>query len=461
MERSSLYRPDLADPFHQPSLPDRAWIALVSLATLLYAFTLPLSLVRVGEVGLLQRGILLVTSLIMALDLPQSLLHSKRSKVWSRYRRGWLTLDVLTALPLFVMVFAPTGRIGAVPVLLTLLGLLKNWKIRHYFAALRLRALRHANALTLSSLLFWAALTIHWIAIGWLWLRGHHPGLSYLSNYLDALYWTGTTLTTVGYGDIIPTTDAEKVYSLLTMVAGLAFFGYLVGLLASIWSRRDPGRVEFNRNVGHLTQAVRATHLPPNLQRRIYDYYTYMWRERGWYDESHFLKALPPTLRSEVSVHMKQDILQRVDLFRDAGSAFCRDIAGQLQPEVLTPGGFIFREGDDADRVYFIVRGEVEVLKGPEQRRADTMGPGDFFGEITLFTEGARTASVRALDFTEVYWLSKAAFHQVAARYPSEIKPIETKARARRPDALPTPLPTPKPATRPAPKTGPGGEPLA
>jgi hypothetical protein len=67
------------------------------------------------------------------------------------------------------------------------------------------------------------------------------------------------------------------------------------------------------------------------------------------------------------------------------------------------------------------------------------MGPGDFFGEITLFTEGARTASVRALEFTEVYWLSKAAFDRVAARYPSEIKPIETKARVRRPDALPEP----------------------
>ena len=437
MERSSLYRPDLADPFHQPPPLDRAWVGLVSLATALYTFTLPLSLVRVGDVGLMERGILMVASLIMALDLPQSLIRSKKSARWSQYRKGWLHLDVLTALPFITIVLAPTGWFGPTAELVTLLGLLKNWKVRHFFVALRLRALRHANALTLGSLIFWAALTIHWIATGWLWLRGHDPGRSDLSNYLDALYWTGTTLTTVGYGDIIPTTDAEKVYSLLAMVAGLAFFGYLVGLLASIWSRRDPGRVEFNRNVGRLTQAVRATHLPPDLQRRIYDYYSYMWRERGWYDEAHFLEELPPTLRSEVSVHMKQDILQRVDLFQGAGAAFCRDIAEHLKPEVLTPEGFIFREGDEADRMYFIVRGEVEVLTGLEQRKAATLGPGDFFGEITLFTEGARTASIRAVTFTEVYWLSKTAFDRVAARYPSEIKPIETKARARRPDALP------------------------
>jgi voltage-gated potassium channel len=220
------------------------------------------------------------------------------------------------------------------------------------------------------------------------------------------------------------------------MVAGLAFFGYLVGLVASIWSRRDPGRLEFNQNVDHLSQAVRTTKLPPELQRRIYDYYTYMWRERGWYDESNFLQALPPTLRDEVSVHMKQDVLQQVDLFQDAPKSFRQEIARHLCPEVLTPGGYVCREGDLGDRVYFIVRGKVEVLKDSESERLSTLGPGEFFGEISLFTEGPRTASVRAVDFTEVYWLSREAFRQVTSRYPQELKPIEEIARARQPEAM-------------------------
>jgi len=440
MHRSSLYRPELADPFHRTAPLDKAWIATVSLATALFAFTLPWGFVRAGDATATESGILLVTSLVMALDLPQSITRFKICDRWSQYRGGWLTLDLLTALPFLVLLLGITGQLPASIVkAATLLGLLKNWKVYHYVSAFRLRALRHATALTIGSLLFWAVLIIHWIAAGWLMLRGHDPARSVLSNYLDALYWTGTTLTTVGYGDITPTTDLEKVYSLLTMVAGLAFFGYLVGLLASIWSRRDPGRAEFNQNVDRLTQAVRATQLPPDLQRNIYDYYTYMWRERGWYDPSHFLNELPPTLRSEVAVYMKQDVLQGVELFQGADPAFCREIAGHLQWEVLTPGGVIFREGDSGDRMYFIVLGEVEILRGPEQRRADTMGPGNFFGEIALFTEGVRTASVRALTFTEVYWLSKAAFDRVAARYPSEVKPIETKARKRRPDALPEP----------------------
>jgi voltage-gated potassium channel len=88
------------------------------------------------------------------------------------------------------------------------------------------------------------------------------------------------------------------------------------------------------------------------------------------------------------------------------------------------------------DRVYFIVRGKVEVLRDSESKRLSTLGPGEFFGEISLFTEGPRTASVRAVEFTEVYWLSRNAFRQVTARYPEELKPIEEIAWARQPDAM-------------------------
>jgi voltage-gated potassium channel len=372
----------------------------------------------------------------MALDLPESIRSTKKSRRWAVYQKGWLALDVLAAIPFFVLLSGPPGtRPGVLFACGTLLGLFKTRKVRHYLVAFRLRALRHANALTLASLLLWAGLIVHWIASGWILLRGMDSEQSFLSNYLDALYWTGTTLTTVGYGDITPTTDLEKVYSLLTMVTGLAFFGYLIGLLASIWARRDPGRSEFNQNVDHLSQAVRTTDLPPELQRRIYDYYAYMWRERGWYDESSFLRGLPPTLRDEVSVHMKQDVLQQVDLFQEAPKTFRQEISKLLRAEVLTPGGFVFREGDEGDKVYFMVRGEVEVLRGPELNRINTLGPGDFFGEIALFTAGPRTASVRAVEFTEVYWLSKDAFQDVTTRFPSELKPIEEKARARVPDA--------------------------
>lgn len=52
-------------------------------------------------------------------------------------------------------------------------------------------------------------------------------------SFLDALWWAVTTVTTVGYGDIIPQTAAGKILGILLMIAGTAIFAGFTGLFAS------------------------------------------------------------------------------------------------------------------------------------------------------------------------------------------------------------------------------------
>ena len=69
-------------------------------------------------------------------------------------------------------------------------------------------------------------------------------------------------------------------------------------------------------------------------------------------------------------------------------------------------GDFIFRSGDPASDFYVIQEGHVQILD-PEDTDADcaevlaVMGPGDFFGELALIEEHARSATVRATEETE------------------------------------------------------------
>ena len=84
------------------------------------------------------------------------------------------------------------------------------------------------------------------------------------------------------------------------------------------------------------------------------------------YDESDFLKGLPQSLQSEVSLHLKKEIIEKIPLFKDADPNFVKEISLHLKPVVLIPGDCVFVEGDVGNEMYFVVKGELEVLNKKE-----------------------------------------------------------------------------------------------
>ena len=75
-------------------------------------------------------------------------------------------------------------------------------------------------------------------------------------------------------------------------------------------------------------------------------------------------------------------------------------------------GETIFRQGDTGDCMFVIQKGEVEALAESEGReiRLRTMGPNEFFGEMALFEEEERTATIRATRPTHILTIDKKNF---------------------------------------------------
>lgn len=89
--------------------------------------------------------------------------------------------------------------------------------------------------------------------------------------------------------------------------------------------------------------------------------------------------------------------------------------------KVYREGEVIIRQGDAGDCMYVIQRGEVEVLRreGDKEYCLGVLGPEDFFGEMALFDQEVRSATVRALTDTWVLSLEKRNFLQRAHEDPS------------------------------------------
>ena len=106
-------------------------------------------------------------------------------------------------------------------------------------------------------------------------------------------------------------------------------------------------------------------------------------------------------------------------------------------------GGAVVRQGDEGDSLFLVVSGRVEVSVrtpggGPEQSLA-TLGPGDYFGEMSLLTGAPRSATIRAVDETRLVILRKEALRPLLVADPTVLERLsKTLARrqAERDDAI-------------------------
>ncbi|MHB8452104.1 MAG: Crp/Fnr family transcriptional regulator [Mycobacteriales bacterium] len=106
-----------------------------------------------------------------------------------------------------------------------------------------------------------------------------------------------------------------------------------------------------------------------------------------------------------------EELLASLPLFTDLQPAERSALAGRLVERAAARGELIFSEGDQGDTVYLILTGKIKIIRTALDGRENllaVLGPGEVFGELSLFDPGPRTASARALEDTALAALSHA-----------------------------------------------------
>jgi voltage-gated potassium channel len=195
--------------------------------------------------------------------------------------------------------------------------------------------------------------------------------------------------------------------------------------------KKDPAKTRYLEHLDELASLMHYRSIPNHLQKRIIDFYTYMWKNRLGYDETDFLNGLPENLRTEVALHLKKDVIEKISLFKDASDNFRSEIALHLKPVFLTPGDYVFKAGDQGYEMYFVVNGELLALSKEEDKVLTKLGSGSFFGEIALFKDKRRSATIKSKTYCDVYVLDKNAFDTVISKYPMVAAHIEEQVTIR------------------------------
>ena len=184
------------------------------------------------------------------------------------------------------------------------------------------------------------------------------------------MWWAVVTLTTVGYGDVVPVTVLGRMTAALVMICGLGVFGLWTGILATGFAaetRRD-----------------------------------------------NFLKTW--------------DSVSKVPFFAALGPSAIADVTHMLRTMDLPPRTTIIRKGQSGDCMYFLAAGEVEVdLPGKKVRLSE----GAFFGEMALLGNNLRSANITTTRLSKLLVLDLVDFRLLMARHPDLAQTIDDEAKRR------------------------------
>ena len=111
------------------------------------------------------------------------------------------------------------------------------------------------------------------------------------------------------------------------------------------------------------------------------------------------------------------DLLKQVPLFSDLDKRELNHIANAMKQRTFHVGQEIAVEGESAVGFFVIEDGQANVTVKGEQRRM--LGPGDYFGEIALITQGARTATVTAATELKTFGMTFWEFRPLVEETPS------------------------------------------
>lgn len=103
--------------------------------------------------------------------------------------------------------------------------------------------------------------------------------------------------------------------------------------------------------------------------------------------------------------------LRDIGLFGGLDDTVLSDFVQRLPTVELSPGDIVFREGDTGRELYIVIGGEMEILKHSKQKvesRVAMLGPGDWFGEMSILDIMPRSATVRVLAPSRLLKLSSA-----------------------------------------------------
>lgn len=221
----------------------------------------------------------------------------------------------------------------------------------------------------------------------WWWEQVNIEKHQTTDQYIAALYWAVTTMTTVGYGDVTPKNTPERIYAIITMILGATVFSYIIGTIAALVGQDHGIEALAKKQVTLIREFCEEQCMGKRRMQMVRLHYQFHYQHRPPLKEASLLSQLPGAIRKQAMLHIHRHSIARIGLFVGVTLKglphgplpdwFVAWTMMLLEPQAIAAGEDILFVGKEAPQglqeVHFVYQGRCEAY---EIHEGDASYPG-------------------------------------------------------------------------------------
>ncbi|XP_048132300.1 potassium channel KAT3-like [Rhodamnia argentea] len=373
---------------------------------------------------------IVVTFFVAYLDSQSYLLVDDPKKIALRYLSTWFIFDVCSTAPFQSISLLFTKHSGGLG--FKALNMLRLWRLR------RVSALFARLEKDIRFNYFWTRCTklisvtlyaVHCAGcFNYLiadrypdpkktWIGSVNPEFktdSLWDRYVTAMYWSITTLTTTGYGDLHAENPREMLFDIFYMLFNLGLTSYLIGNMTNLvvhWTSRTRN---FREAVRAASEFAARNQLPSCIQDQMLSHLCLKFKTEGL-EQQETLNSLPKAIRSSVAYYLFFPIVQSVYLFKGVSNDFLFQLVSEMEAEYFPPKEDVMLENEAPTYLYILVSGTADLISNREGHN-QVLGKavtGDVFGEIGVLCHRPQPFSVRTKEVSQILRLTSTSLGNI------------------------------------------------
>ncbi|XP_065850691.1 potassium channel AKT6-like [Euphorbia lathyris] len=370
---------------------------------------------------------IVMTFFLAYLDKNTYLLIDNRKQIAMKYAKTWLIFDVVSIIPSELIRYMLPQRLQPYGYF----SMLRLWRLRRvsrFFA--RLEKDRNYSYFWVRCLkLICVTLFVINVAgcffyrlgvanvdtkkswIGLVWEDYHKEPLSV--RYVTSLYWSITTLTTTGYGDLHAVTEKEMIFVMIYMMIDLGLTSYLIGNMTNLVVHATSRTRQFRDTIQAASSFGQRNHLPVRLQDQMLAHLSLKYRtDSEGLHQQETIDSLPKAIRSSIASYLFYSLVDKVYLFRGVSNDLLFQLVTEMKAEYFPPREDVILENEAPTDMYILVTGALELTvkrNGVEQVVGEAK-TGDVVGETGLVCYRPQLFTARTKRLSQLLRLNRTAF---------------------------------------------------